>query len=581
MAGPCSLPRAGGEARHRAMQLLALLVVVAGLAAADPQRRPTRHDVLALGRRALSSSSGGAAHLPSSRVVARAAPGSTFARFLAGDTSAPQCGRSDPESPGGSIYPADSGADATGRKDSSDAMDAAVAQAMLRNTSARKMGTPKYDIADLGGVTIDLRGGDYLLSRPIVLPRGYGNIRFAHGSLRADPETFPMSRYLLEISDVNKTECARLGGRGASCNEDISIEDIFFDGSHRAYGCLQISNTMGANVGPNIYVLNFVRAGITVHGGHEAMIHEAWLGANYFGTTNHTLLEAGSTAIEVLGNDHVISDVVIFGGQTGVYTANGANLLTGIHTWNDATHAQSPGHGIVVDGTQSVRVIGCYLDYTALRLVIIHPNPIHLCVVGVLCTNVLGFAYAIYQVDPVHISVVDTFFLGGATLVVAAGEKATVSGLTIMDNTWNQFNKGDWSKGNVTVVVDERNGTFQKVTDVVMLGNVGSSAGRASITTRAVTATQTLTQHTPSTRWDFDFSPFFAFPNLGIVDVQYSIEIGSRAPDASGQAVGAGSFARHASRPPVGQRVAVETDVPVVGTVTLTATQGVFTPGNR
>ena len=47
-----------------------------------------------------------------------------------------------------------------------------------------------------------------------------------------------------------------------------------------------------ANVGPDIYVLNFQRAGITIHGGHEAMVHEAWLGANYFGTKNHTLLEA-------------------------------------------------------------------------------------------------------------------------------------------------------------------------------------------------------------------------------------------------------------------------------------------------
>jgi hypothetical protein len=533
------------------MQRCLLLLAAAGLvAAADLQRHPTRHDVLALGRQALSS---GGAHLPSSRTAARAAPDSTFSRFLAGDTSAPQCGHSNPTSPGGSIYPADSGADATGRKDSSDAMDAAVAQALLRNTSARKMGTPKYDIADLGGVTIDLRGGDYLLSRPIVLPRGYGNIRFAHGSLRADPETFPVDRYLLEISDINKTECARLGGRGASCNEDISIEDLFFDGSHRAYGCLQISNTMGANVGPDIYALNFQHAGITVHGGHEAMVHEAWLGANYFGTKNHTLLEAGSTAIEVLGNDHVISDVVIFGGQTGVYTANGANLLEGIHTWNDATHAHSPGHGIVVDGTQSIRVINCYLDYTALRLV-----------------------------DPVHISVMNTFFLGGGTLVVAAGKKAIVDGLTVMDNTWNQFNSGAWVTGNVTLVVDERNGTkFSKVTDVVMLGNIGSSAGKASMAPRAVTATQTLTQHTPSTRWEFDFSGVFAFPNLGIVDVQYSIEIGGGESRGGESALAAGAFARHASRPPVGQRVAVETDVPVVGTVTLTATQGFFTPGNR
>lgn len=52
-----------------------------------------------------------------------------------------------------------------------------------------------------------------------------------------------------------------------------------------------------------------------VHGGHEVMIHEAWLGATYYGTPNHTLSEAGSTAIELIGNDHVVSDVIVFGGQ--------------------------------------------------------------------------------------------------------------------------------------------------------------------------------------------------------------------------------------------------------------------------
>ena len=61
--------------------------------------------------------------------------------------------------------------------------------------------------------------------------------------------------------------------------------------------------------------------------------------------------------IRMLGNDHVISDVIIFGGQTGVYCDHGANLIEGVHTWNDGTHAASPGHGIVVDETQGVRVL--------------------------------------------------------------------------------------------------------------------------------------------------------------------------------------------------------------------------------
>ena len=56
---------------------------------------------------------------------------------------------------------------------------------------------------------------------------------------------------------------------------------------------------------------------------------------------------------------------------------------------------------------------------------------------------------------------------------------------------------------------------------------------------------------------------------------RYSIQINDDDENQSNM------FARHASRAPTGQTVAVETDVPVTGTVTLTATQGIFTDGNR
>ena len=78
-------------------------------------------------------------------------------------------------------------------------------------------------------------------------------------------------------------------------------------------------------------------------------------------TVNHTQTEAGSTAIELFGNDHVVSDVIIFGGQVGVHVTGGANLIEGVHTWNDATHAPSPGYGILISNTQSVRCLGVYL----------------------------------------------------------------------------------------------------------------------------------------------------------------------------------------------------------------------------
>ena len=384
-------------------------------------------------------------------------------------------------------------------------------------------------------------GGDFLLSRPIVFPHGYANFGIGHGSLRAG-DGFPRAadgfrRYLVEVSDLNATQCQRIDPGQKACTENVDIVDILFDCSRVAWGALSINYTMGANVGPDMYMVNFVKAGVSIHGGHEVMVHEAWLGASFYGTKNHTQGEAGSTAIEVRGNDHIVSDVIVFGGQTGVLVAGGANLVEGVHTWNDGTHAASPGHGVVISNTQSVRVLGCYLDYTALRIE-----------------------------GPAHMSVVDSFFLGGGTLVLAPRTDGKtlqgVVGTVITDNTWANYNM----PANNTVVVDERASLFGDAPiDLIMQGNIGSS----TMTPRAVTVT--MSRHLPNaTSWEFDFTGGLLFPHLPIVDTKYSL----MADDG---------FPRHASRPPYGpnlQMVSVVTDVPVSGTVTITVTQGIFTTGN-
>jgi len=79
----------------------------------------------------------------------------------------------------------------------------------------------------------------------------------------------------------------------------------------------------------------------------------------------------GSVDIEVLGNDHVVTDVICFGGQTGLLIDGGANLVEGAHTWNDAT--SKGGRGIVAVNAHSTRLDMVYLDYTALVL----EDPIH------------------------------------------------------------------------------------------------------------------------------------------------------------------------------------------------------------
>ena len=93
------------------------------------------------------------------------------------------------------VRPIDYGADPTGRVDSTDAFAAAVGACLARNTSGHVL---SFGVADLGGVTLDLGGGDYLVSSPVVFPAGFGNYRIIDGSLRASAG-FPSDRFMVEF----------------------------------------------------------------------------------------------------------------------------------------------------------------------------------------------------------------------------------------------------------------------------------------------------------------------------------------------------------------------------------------------
>lgn len=70
----------------------------------------------------------------------------------------------------------------------------------------------------------------------------------------------------------------------------------------------------GANVGPDMFFMGFNESGLQVNGGHEVMLHEAWFGTYYYGPRPSV---SGTTAIEFFGNDHVVSDVIVFGAEIG------------------------------------------------------------------------------------------------------------------------------------------------------------------------------------------------------------------------------------------------------------------------
>jgi hypothetical protein len=54
-------------------------------------------------------------------------------------------------------------------------------------------------VAGAGGASLDLGGGDYVVSAPISIPTYYGNFRIVNGALRASA-TFPPGNHLIEAS---------------------------------------------------------------------------------------------------------------------------------------------------------------------------------------------------------------------------------------------------------------------------------------------------------------------------------------------------------------------------------------------
>jgi hypothetical protein len=143
------------------------------------------------------------------------------------------------------IYPGDYGADPTGRTDSTEAFQAALAALLSRNVSGHK---DEGETVDLGGALLDLEGGDYLISSPLVIPSYFSNCAVAHGSLRAS-STFPSSGFLVEIGSP-EASCVNWGD---SCNEDVSLEDLLFDGSQVAAGCVRYWAVIGVNSGPDLF----------------------------------------------------------------------------------------------------------------------------------------------------------------------------------------------------------------------------------------------------------------------------------------------------------------------------------------
>eukprot|EP01052_Picozoa_sp_SAG31_P000616 SAG31_NODE_17_length_35773_cov_25.999271_41_plen_200_part_00 len=137
--------------------------------------------------------------------------------------------------------------------------------------------TMASNITDLGGATLDLSGGVYKISAPLVIPAMYGNVQIVRGTLRASA-TFPRDRWLVEIGNSSCIPHLSNGHKDVqgSCGQFINLNQMLFDASHVAAGGVHVSKTMGTTLGPSVFFTGFTSSGVQIDGGHECMIQEAW-----------------------------------------------------------------------------------------------------------------------------------------------------------------------------------------------------------------------------------------------------------------------------------------------------------------
>ncbi|KAE8668388.1 Polygalacturonase QRT3 [Hibiscus syriacus] len=430
--------------------------------------------------------------------------------------------------PGSRVYRVtDYGADPTGKSDSTEALNKAIADAF----NGPSEGLLMEGITNLGGPRIDLEGGNYVLSKPLRLPApGAGNLMIQGGTLRASDD-FPVDGYLIDLSASSSGSTTQEVKEGSSSNLDvqltsssssynyefITLKDLLLDCNYRGGG-ISVINSLRTSI-DNCYIAHFTSNGILGQGGHETYIRNSFLGQHITaggdaGERNYT-----GTAINLMGNDNAVTDVVIFSAAIGIMASGQANTFSGVHCYNKATGFGGTGIYLKLPGLTQTRIVNSYLDYTG-----------------------------IVAEDPVQLHISSSFFLGDAFILLKS-INGVANGVSIVDNMFSGSNNG------VEIVqLDQSNGPFKQIDQVVVDRNNAKGMSMKSTVARGSVEGN-------GSSWTVDFNPVLLFPNL-IKHVQYSLS-SSRG----------GSFPSHALRNVSENRVVIESDVAVPANVFVTVDQ--------
>ncbi|KAK9070156.1 hypothetical protein SSX86_010556 [Deinandra increscens subsp. villosa] len=360
------------------------------------------------------------------------------------------------------------GADPTGKTDSTDAILAAISDAV----SVDGDGFLMQGITNLGGVRISLEGGIYSISRPLKLPvAGRGNIVIFGGTLKAS-DNFTTDSYLLDLSSSSSSP------NSDYTYEFVTLRDLMLDCNFMGGG-IRVVDALRTSI-DNCYIAHFTTTGILVQRGHETYIRNSFLGQHITAGGDPNERNFSGTAIDLQGNDNAITDVVIFSAQVGIMISGQANMITGVHCYNKAYGFGGTGIYLKVPGITQTRIVNSYFDYTG-----------------------------IVAEDPVQLHVSDCFFLGDA-FVLLKSVRGVVDGINIVNNMFSGSNKG------VDIVqLDQTDKEFDEIGQVVVDDNTVNGMNTKATAARGVTRVN-------GTSWTIDFNEILLFPRR-IKSVQHSL----------------------------------------------------------
>lgn len=167
-----------------------------------------------------------------------------------------------------------------------------------------------------------------------------------------------------------------------------------------------------------------------------------------------------ATAIEIDGNDHYISDTIVFSSLVGLQMNGAANYVGGLHVWFPWNAAGDFDAVAFVEKGGQNRYEGCYID----------------------CSHMLFSS-------PSLVTFQDGFVLGGGITI-----QGSVTKLVITDT---EFQGG-------TIAYDGSG----PVVDTSITRNVFTGTAKGSI------ATAVLSSDTPMATWSFDFCSSLVFANI-------------------------------------------------------------------